>query len=149
MTSSIARIHVNGIEVGSLPAETYQAIAKNVRKDRRLYLAWVISAAWAVVRMLLKFYGALPSVVVGLFLLCAAVSSETFTGILTDLKAAEPEAVTEGLRRLLGFICIIFTVTVPVVAVFVSWIHPLSKPIRRCFESSNLQPAGSAHRGIP
>lgn len=72
MTASIARVHVNGIEVGSLPTETYNAIANKVRKDRRLYLAWVFAATGAVLNMLARFYTSLPSVVVGLFLLCAA-----------------------------------------------------------------------------
>ncbi|MFL1449210.1 hypothetical protein ACI77O_12515 [Pseudomonas tritici] len=117
MTASIARVHVNGIEVGSLPTETYNAIAKKVRKDRRLYLAWVFAAAGAVLRMLTRFYSSLPSVVVGLLLLCAAVSPETFTGMVAELKTADPEAITQGVRKLLGFICTIFTVTVPLVAV--------------------------------
>jgi len=117
MTASIARVHVNGIEVGSLPTETYNAIANKVRKDRRLYLAWVFAATGAVLNMLARFYTSLPSVVVGLFLLCAAFSPETFTGIEAEVKTAKPDAITHTVRKLLGFICIAFAVMVPMVAV--------------------------------
>ncbi|MCF6783707.1 hypothetical protein [Stutzerimonas stutzeri] len=115
MTASIARIYVNDIEVGSLPTETYNEIAKKVRKNRRLYLAWVLAFAEALLRILVRFYGSLPSVFVGLFLLCAAVSPETFTSVVAELKAASPEAITEGVRKLLGFISIVVSVTLPFV----------------------------------
>ncbi|MFC7522197.1 hypothetical protein ACFQS6_23980 [Xanthomonas populi] len=91
MSKSIARIYVNGIEVGSLPAETYQEIVKSLHKDRRLYLAWAVAAAGSIVRLLLKFYSSLPSVVVGLFLLLAVLTPDTLTGVLTDLRAAAPQ----------------------------------------------------------
>lgn len=135
MNSSIARIHVNGIEVGTLPATTYDEIYKSVHKDPRLYLAWVFEAVLATLRPLVKFYSALPSVVVGALLLCAAVWPEVFTAFITDLKAADPATITAGLRNVLGVFCTVFTVSFPVLAVFkpglVEFESPFAKRLSR------------------
>lgn len=113
MTASIARVQVNGIEVGSLPIETYNAIAKNVRKDRRLYLAWVIETIMTALRLLYRFLSAMPSLVVGLFLLWVVVSPDTFTVLLTDLRAADPQAITDGLSKLLRYTFTTLIVSIP------------------------------------
>ena len=145
MTASIARVHDNGIEVGSLPAETYNAIANKVRKDRRLYLAWGFAAAAALLNLLARFYRSLPSVVVGLLLLCAAISPETFTGIVAELKTANPDAITYAVRKLLGFICITFAVMAPMVAIlfpgFVRFQSPFDQALSREIRSLLEVPA--------
>ncbi|QGG78948.1 hypothetical protein [Pseudomonas syringae] len=143
MSKSIARVHVNGIEVGSLPTETYEAIAKSVRKDRRLYLAWAYRATASLLRLLVKFYSSLPSVVIGVFLMVAVFWPDSFTDIIAELKTAEPAVITHGLRKLLGFISMVFCVAVlPFIAVFAPayfrfqspFDDALSRQIRRLLE---------------
>lgn len=129
--SSIARVHINGIEVGSLPADTYNALVKSVRRDRRLYLAWSIAAAKACLRPLGSFYCSLPSVVVGICLLAAVVWPEAFTAFVTDLRAADPTAITEGLRRVLWLFCITFTVTFPMLALLKPGLIRFESPFER------------------
>lgn len=131
MKSSIVRVHVNGIEVGSLPADTYHALVKSVRRERRLYLAWGIAAAKACLRPLVSFYCSLPSVVVGVCLLAAAVWPEAFTAFITDLRAADPATITAALRQVLGFFSIAFTMTFPLMALLKPGLVRFESPFER------------------
>ncbi|MDZ5605334.1 hypothetical protein SJI00_21395 [Pseudomonas sp. RP23018S] len=128
MTSTIARVHVNGIEVGSLPAKTYHAIVRSVRKDRRLYLAWGFAAAGSVLRTLIKFYISVLSVLLGFFLLLALFSPDSFTSVLIYMRAADPAAFTEGLRKLLGCIGLVFTLMAPTIAILFPRYFPFQSP---------------------
>ncbi|WP_051050701.1 hypothetical protein [Metapseudomonas furukawaii] len=142
MSSSIARIHVNGVEVGSIPADTYHAMVQNVRRNRRLYLAWTIAATKACLRPVVRFYCALPSIVVGVLLLAAAAWPAAFTALVADLQAADPQTITAGLRHALAFICAVFIVGFPILALMrpglVRFESPfdkaLSRQIRRLLE---------------
>lgn len=90
MSSSIARIHVNGVEVGSLPLDTYQAIVTGVKKDRRLQLALACSFIGGVTRVLLAGLRHAPwiaGVLIGLF---AVADPGSFAQFLVELKAADP-----------------------------------------------------------
>lgn len=116
MTTAIARILVNDIEVGTMPAETYLAIVSSVRKDVRLYLAYAGAFVGSVLHMLGKFYLSMPTVVAGLLLLLAMVSPDSFTDLVTELKAASPETITEALRSLIGNISVFFLVAAPLLS---------------------------------
>lgn len=118
MQSSIARVYVNRIEVGTLPANTYQAIVKSVRRERRLYLSWVVAAAQACLRPAALFYKSLPSTVVGLLLILAAIWPDVFTAFITDLKAATPAQITDALRGLLRYLSLAFMIGFPLLTFF-------------------------------
>lgn len=118
MKSSIVRVHVNGIEVGSLPAKTYHAIVKDVRRDRRLYLAWTLSATHLVLRKLFQLFSAIPTIIVGLIILMALFSPELFTQLLVGLRTSEPEAIAQGLRKLITTIATVAAFAFPLSAIF-------------------------------
>lgn len=128
MKSSIARVSVNGIEVGSLPADTYHALVKSVRRDRMLYLAWVAAAVKTVGRLLLRFYLGLPRVIGVLVLFIAAVSPETLTAMVVDFRAAEPQEITEALRKLIGWISFMFMLIAPLTALFAPHLARIESP---------------------
>ncbi|MDF4211133.1 hypothetical protein P2W50_31265 [Pseudomonas protegens] len=94
MSSSIARIHVNGVEVGSLPLETYQSIVSGVKKDRRLHLALAYGFVGGVIRVLLAGLRHAPWIAGALIGLFAVASPETFAQFLVELKAADPADIT-------------------------------------------------------
>ncbi len=50
MGPSVARIAVNGIEVGTLSADMYESIVKDVRATKRLYIAQAINWLRAFLR---------------------------------------------------------------------------------------------------
>lgn len=104
MSASIARIYVNNIEVGSIPASTYRDIDKRVRQSKRLYLAWVLAYSGLILRKLAVFFGAMPAMLIGALILLLALSPETFTDFVGELMAAEPAAITQRLRNAVGAI---------------------------------------------
>lgn len=142
MTSSIARVHVNGIEVGTLPADTYNAIVKNVRQTRRLYLAWALAAAGLVLRKVFQFIRAMPGVLIGLLFILLMVSPENFTQLLANVRAAEPDEITKSLRGFFHLIATAAIVFLPTTAIFAprSWQFQspfdseISRQIRRLLE---------------
>lgn len=95
MSSSIARIHINGVEVGSLPLETYKSIVSGVRKDRRLHLALALNIVGGAMRILLAGLRHAPWIAGALVGLFAVAAPEFFTQFLVELKAADPVEITQ------------------------------------------------------
>lgn len=131
MQSSIARVYVNRIEVGTLPADTYHAIVKSVRRERRLYLGWAFAATQACLRPVIEFYKSLPATVVGLLLLLAAIWPDLFTAFITDLKAATPAQITEALRGLLRYLSLVFMFGFPLLVLFKRDLMSFESPFDR------------------
>lgn len=97
MSSSIARIQVNGIEVGSLPIETYNGIVSSARQDRRLYLAYALAALGLILRMLTRSTIAVPGFLMLAFTFFLIVEPSSITGLITSLRASTPEEITSTL----------------------------------------------------
>ncbi|MBU9439112.1 hypothetical protein KTE91_28945 [Burkholderia multivorans] len=101
-TAAIARVYVNDVEVGALPADQYNRIVKDVRADRRLYVAQAmnyIGFVWRFVAHSLRF--------VPIFWFAALVVAEILgPSIVTDLIAAmrqaTPTEVNHGICWMLG-----------------------------------------------
>lgn len=116
MNTSIARVWVNDIEVGSLPLATYKAVQESVKREKRLYLAF----AWEFLCAFFRAFGALfrnvPWVTFALLMAMALFDPASFTGLIADLRTADPESVTKGVRVLLQtsflitFLCIFMAV---------------------------------------
>lgn len=142
MKSSIARVHVNGIEVGTLPADTYHQIVKSVKHSRRLYLAWALSACSMVLRKAWKYISGIPAALIGFLFIVLMVSPESFTYLLDGLRAAEPEEITQNLRKVVEWIGTMAVIVLPITAVFTpqSWRFPnpfdreISRRIRQMLE---------------
>ncbi|EMA2595200.1 hypothetical protein U2H31_006377 [Pseudomonas aeruginosa] len=131
MKSSIARVHVNGIEVGTLPADTYHQIVKTVRHTRRLYLAWALAAAGLVLRKVFQYIRAMPAALAGALFILLMVSPESFTQLLIDTRAAEPEEITQALRWVFHLIGVMAIIALPTMAIFA----PRSWQIQNPFDS--------------
>lgn len=142
MTSSIARVHVNGIEVGTLPADTYHQIVKSVQHTRRLYLGWALSAAALILRKVFQYICAIPAVLIGTLFILLMVSPDTFTQLLVDLRAAEPDEITQALRWAIHLIGVLAIIVLPTTAIFSprSWQfqspfnREISRQVRRLLE---------------
>ncbi|MCK9709853.1 hypothetical protein [Pseudomonas syringae] len=103
MSSSIARIHVNGIEVGSLPVEIYNGIVRATRQERRLYFAYAYRAVGVILRMLARSTVAVPGLLLLAFSFFLLVEPASITELVTSLRAATPEEITAALRATLVF----------------------------------------------
>ncbi|MDF9779258.1 hypothetical protein [Pseudomonas baetica] len=129
MSASIARVHVNGIEVGSLPLETYNTIVACVRQDRRLYLAFTVKLLGVGLRMLLWGTCAVPVFLMIAFAFVLLAEPASITDLIATARAATPEAITAALKATLLFTWIGMLVLVPaVMAMFCPSLLAFSNP---------------------
>jgi hypothetical protein len=98
MSSSIARIKVNGIEVGSLPVETYNEIVSSARQERRLYVAYAFRAVALILRLLIRSTAIVPGVLLFALTFFLIFEPASFTDLLTSLRESSPKEITSALR---------------------------------------------------
>ncbi|WP_429359308.1 hypothetical protein [Paraburkholderia sp. GAS32] len=102
MTNAVARVYVNKIEVGTLPADVYNKIVKDVRADRRLYLgqAWnYICVAYAfLARSILQ----VPVFWFVALLMCEVLGPSNVTDFITAMRQATPAEVNHAICWMLG-----------------------------------------------
>lgn len=116
MNKSIARVWVNDIEVGSLPLATYKAVQASVKRQKRLYFAFAWEFLCALFRAFVAIFRNVPWVALALFMALAVFDPASFTGLIADLRTADPESITKGVRALLQtsflitFLCIFMAV---------------------------------------
>ncbi|MFZ6774572.1 hypothetical protein ACO0LB_17855 [Undibacterium sp. SXout7W] len=65
MTSSIARVFINHVEVGSVPLDTYRDLVAGSWKTPRLYLAQMLNLLYVIIKFGIGFVTALPVLVFG------------------------------------------------------------------------------------
>lgn len=132
MLGSIARVYVNGIEVGSLPANHYTAIVESVRKDRRLLLAYAMRVVSLVLRSIFYCAAATP---VLLTIFCAFLlvfDPGSVSGMIADARSATPEELTAFLRASLVMTWFITLVVFPVaLAVARPGFYSIDDPYKR------------------
>ncbi|WP_148709737.1 hypothetical protein, partial [Pseudomonas syringae group genomosp. 3] len=113
MSSSIARIHVNGVEVGSLPAEVYNSMVSTARQDRRLYLAYAFRGVGLIVRLLARSIVAVPGFLLLAFSFLVLVDPASTTDLITSLRAATPEEIAAYFKATLVFTWVWTVVLLP------------------------------------
>lgn len=98
MSASIARIHVNGIEVGSLPVEIYNGIVSTTRQDRRLYFAYAFRATSLILRVLARCTVAVPGFLLLAFSFFLIFEPASITDVIKFLRAGSPDEITAALK---------------------------------------------------
>lgn len=101
--TSIARVYVNHIEVGALPAAQYHAFVQQVRRDWRLHICQGLNVVGAIVRFLLTALRLVPYL---WFLLATALilwQPDSITEFITALPNFTPSQLSEGFRRILAW----------------------------------------------
>ncbi|MGL0788774.1 hypothetical protein [Xanthomonas translucens] len=100
---AIARVSINGIDVGSLPADQYRRIVAESRRDWRLWVAQ--SLAWAaVILRLVSLVLQVMAVCWLLFIpLLALLAPADLTAMIATLAKTPPAEITKGIRTLLTF----------------------------------------------
>lgn len=118
MNSSIARVYVNDVEVGSLPVDTYNNIVKTVRNTPSLYFLWFKSFLLLIFRKVFGYFQAVPFVLISAFFLLLIVSPEIITSLITDFKIADPGKITEDLREIVKAVFSLGVIAMPLSALF-------------------------------
>lgn len=111
MQNGTAVIRVNGIEVGAMPLEQYQAIVREVKSDWLIRIATVTSYIRFSIRLASRFfyYFAMSFLVVfAIFMLYSNFHPAALTQFVTDLQGASPDVIVSVLRNITQ-ICFMLT----------------------------------------
>jgi len=103
MTATVARVEVNGIEVGSLPVDLYNGIVQEVRSDKSLYLKELRTAFVAVGRLI----AFLPVMIVMAGMALIVFQPETVADALAALMKATPQQIAHALRMVVIVISVV------------------------------------------
>lgn len=128
MTTIIARVQVNGIEVGSLPRETYDLIVKSVKEDRRLYLSYAVNVIAGLWRILLLLLRSVPWLLFVMFLLLVMFDPNSFTALITELRTADPAEITKAVQQLLIYSWFILCGALPIAIVLCPSTYSFNNP---------------------
>jgi hypothetical protein len=105
MQNAIARVYVNQVEVGSLPADQYRRIVDEVRSevngDLRLYLAQAFNLARCVARFVIFILEFVPFFCFLTLTLLALATPNALTSLLAAISQATPAEMTQGIRMAL------------------------------------------------
>jgi hypothetical protein len=93
MTTEIARIYVNNIEVGSLPAYVYRKIVGEVRRDKRLYFAQAMNWIWVAIQIALSMLQYAPFTLVVFCIFGLSVGYDAMVDLVKISRTAPPEEV--------------------------------------------------------
>jgi hypothetical protein len=103
MRDGTAVIKVNGIEVGAMPLERYEAIVKEVKEDWRTRIAILfdyVRVIWKAAARLSSYFVHSFVVVTAIFMIYSMNHSPEITQFVTDLRSLPPERIAEGFSTL-------------------------------------------------
>lgn len=114
MSNAVAKVYVNNVGVGALPANQYKTIVNEIRRDRRLFVAQLLNFLAVVFRFMVINLKVLPFFL--FYLMCTGVlfSPESISTILTEIQKATPDEIVLGIRQaiLVSLLLTIFTLFV-------------------------------------
>lgn len=107
----IARVYVNQVEVGSLPTDQYNSIAKEARKDVRVWISQGMNVFMATFRFVVDSLRLAPWACFLLSVLLLATSPDLLTHFFTVMATATPAEATKlyGLAVFSGSVMAIFS----------------------------------------
>jgi hypothetical protein len=102
MNVSTARVSINGIDVGALPADQYEQLVKEVRLKKVLYLRQAENFLWVMVRFCFTWFAVavILSIVV---LLIALLYDASLLPAFIDSVRTSPVEGTQWIRSVAGF----------------------------------------------
>lgn len=103
MKGPIARISVNGVEVGSLPADTYQLIVSTVRGQRWLYLVYVARALRSVACLFVKATRLIPLLIILGVAIIAMIEPDATSAFIEFTRSAAPDEIAASLQACMTF----------------------------------------------
>lgn len=103
MTSEVARVFVNEVEVGALPAEQYRQIVKDVRRDKRLILAQSLNYGHVAYMFFAKTVLRWPVTLLACVALLEVSTPATVVDMITMIRAATPTEANGAMGLILGW----------------------------------------------
>ncbi|BEG77385.1 MULTISPECIES: hypothetical protein [Achromobacter] len=102
MENAIARVYVNNVEVGAMPAAQYEAIVAEVFGNRWLRAREIVALGEVLLRSLLWAMTRLPAWLVGVLLVLAVgFPAEEWGPVIEYVRSTEAAALAQGMRTVL------------------------------------------------
>ncbi|WP_261643104.1 hypothetical protein [Erwinia mallotivora] len=111
MQEGTAVISVNGIEVGAMPLEQYEAIVRGVKKDWRTRMATVfsyVSFTWKVVNRFGYFFVQLFPVIFAILMIYFMYHQPDLTRFISELRSLPSESIASAVNIITRY-CIFLT----------------------------------------
>ena len=101
--SKIARVYLNDVEVGSLPAVQYQRIVKDAKRDWRLYVLQWLNIIGFSLRCAVMCLRLTPWVWFYLSIIALIFAPEELSQVITEYGQATPLEVTRAYAKMVVF----------------------------------------------
>jgi len=134
MPSTIARVRINGVEVGSLPTETYHNIVASARAEPGMYMAYLIACVGYVVRLILSAAVLTPTILLAVFGLVALMEPIVISDLIIFLRSASPAEVSAMIQKLTGYIATSLIGVPMIMATIFPGVIAFKSPIRAWVE---------------
>lgn len=99
--TSIARVYVNQVEVGALPATQYHAVVKQARRDWRLHVLQGFNVAAVLVRFLLTSLRLVPLLWFMVAVLLGIWYPDSITEFVASFPTLSPSQVSQSFQHML------------------------------------------------
>lgn len=100
--AAIARVYVNGIEVGSMPVEKHKEIKSESRKVLRLYAYQLLNLSAMVLKMVFLSIKVTPLLLFFVMTLSLYLDLGSVADLIGGLKAAPPTVIAQYLKDIIG-----------------------------------------------
>lgn len=103
---NIARVYVNDVEVGSIPASHYLMISDSVRSDRNVHLIQVRNICVTAWRLVMESVCQVPWVVAVIFMAGAVANPEAIVALIGEFQNRTPVEIAKAIQKLsiIGFV---------------------------------------------
>lgn len=96
---SVARVFVNQIEVGTLPAEQYYALVKAARRSRRIWIAQGLNLVATMLRIGVAMLRMVPFAWFVMVVVALGVAPDDLAAVINSVKVGSAEEVVGVLRQ--------------------------------------------------
>lgn len=101
MSNAIARVYVNDVDIGSLPADQYKNIVIEIRRDRRLWVAQILNLLAVAFRFVAMLMKVLPFFLFYVTLLGVLFAPESISEIMVYIQSATPDEIVQRMRQVI------------------------------------------------
>lgn len=142
MLNAVAKVYVNNVGVGALPADQYKSIVSDVRRDRRIVVAQVLNIFAVVLRFFERVLKVMPVFLFYMVCIFILFSPESIAVTLVEIQKAAPNEIVRGLRTLILVSLLLTTLILFIIPMFSSYRfgyanqfdNEINKRIRRILE---------------
>lgn len=119
MNSRVARVYVNNIEVGSLPADQYEQIIKNSKRNWKNYISQAFNILWVSWRIGVRIILTVPVIWFMVAFLSVIFDETILTTIFTAIQTNSPEQNTQYFKNTLNISVLISSLSIFLSSIFI------------------------------